>query len=73
MQTTVFEHVQKRSKRVVVVHDVPVARYLSDGSAGFSMDISLRLEKLVKDALLLDSQRVELWFNSKSRASPKAA
>ncbi len=70
---TKFEYVQKRSKRVVVVHDVPVERVLSDGSMGFSMATTIYLDKLIDEALAFSLPRVELWFKAKARSTAKAA
>ena len=77
MEKIVFEYVQKRTKRVVVVHDVPVERVLSDGSAGFTFETAERLDRLLKMALALKNPRVELWFVPKvlrtARVSPRKA
>ena len=77
MKKTVFEYVQKRTKRVVVVHDVPVGCVLSDGSAGFTFETAERLDQMLKIALALKNPRVELWFVPKvlrtSRVSPRKA
>ena len=77
MKKTVFEYAQKRTKRVVVVHDVPVERVLSDGSAGFTFETAGRLDQMLKIALALKNPRVELWFVPKvlrtSRVSPRKA
>jgi hypothetical protein len=78
MKKTIFEYVQKRTKRVVVVHDVPVERVLSDGSAGFTFETAERLDQMLKMALALKNPRVELWFVPKvlrtaSRVSPRKA
>lgn len=77
MKKTVFEYAQKRTKCVVVVHDVPVERVLSDGSAGFTFETAERLDQMLKIALALKNPRVELWFVPKvlrtSRVSPRKA
>ena len=77
MKKTVFEYAQKRTKRVVVVHDVSVERVLSDGSAGFTFETAERLDQMLKIALALKNPRVELWFVPKvlrtSRVSPRKA
>ena len=73
MKTTKFEYVQKRTKRVVVIHDVPVKRVLEDGQNLFSSATALRLDKLLDDALAVSSQRVELWFSLKDIRPKKVA
>ena len=77
MKTTKFEYVQKRTKRVVIVHDVPVMDVMSDGSEVFSTATALSLDKMLNSALALKSPRVELWFVPKvlrtARASPRKA
>ena len=78
MKKTKFEYVQKRTKRVVVAHDVPVMGVMSDGSEVFSTATALFLDKILDSALALKLPRVELWFVPKvlratSRASPRKA
>ena len=77
VKKTIFEYVHKRTKRVVGVHEVPVERILSDGSAGFTFETAERLDQMLKMALALKNPRVELWFVPKvlrtSRVSPRQA
>ena len=72
MKTTRYEDVQKRTKRVVVIHNVPVQSVI-DGVEMISTDVGFRLEKLLSDALTLGLERVELWFSLKEVKSKKAA
>ena len=72
MKTTKYEYVQKRTKRVVVIHNVPVQSVI-DGVEMISTDVGFRLEKLLSDALTLGLERVELWFSLKDVKSKKAA
>ena len=77
MNKTVFEYVHKRTKRVVVVHDVPVERVLGDSSVAFTFETAERLDKMLDSALALKLPRVELWFVPKvlrtTRTSPRKA
>ncbi len=68
MKTTKYEYVEKRTKRVVVVHDVPVAQKLEVG-VGFSMQTARELEKIVDYALAAKLPRVEVWFPTKKKAA----
>ena len=72
MKTTRYEYVQKRTKRVVVIHNVPVQSVI-DGVEMISTDVGFRLEKLLNDALRLGLERVELWFSLKDVKPKKAA
>ena len=72
MKTTRYEDVQKRTKRVVVIHNVPVQSVI-DGVEMISTDVGFRLEKLLNDALRLGLERVELWFSLKDVKPKKAA
>ena len=72
MKVTSYEYVQKRTKRVVVIHNVPVQSVI-DGVEMISTEVGFRLEKLLKEALTLGLERVELWFSAKETKSKKAA
>ena len=72
MKTTKVEYVQKGTKNVVVVHDVPVAHVLTDGSDTFSFETASRLDQLLDYGLASGLKRVELWF-PKVTKSKKAA
>ncbi len=71
MQTKTFTHTQKRSKRVVVIYDVPISRTLPDGTELLSMPIAEQVDSLLNRALALGMPRVELWFIVKTKSSKK--
>ena len=73
MLTKTFTHTQKRTKRTVIIHNVPIKRVLADGTELLSTPTALRLDELLNHALKAGSSRVELWFAEKPKTSKKAA
>jgi hypothetical protein len=72
MQTKTFTHIQKNTKRTVVIHNVPIKRVLEDGTELLSTPTALRLDELLNHALAAGSSRVELWFAEKPRTKKVA-
>ena len=78
MSETSLTFTEKRTKRVVIVHGVPVARVLKDGANGLTMEVAGRVEEIVKAARRAKLPYLETRFAPKvmraaSKASPRKA
>lgn len=78
MRTTRMEFIEKRTKRVVVVYDVPVKGVLSNGDETLDMNVAKRVEEIVDAARRAKLPHVEARYVPKviratARVSPRKA